>query len=241
MSAGGDALLLKEAVYAAITLCAYDMYTLVDSDSLILTRMVPEYARYRALGLPAAESPFEVRTTESLNSSAHTVQVALSNQVSFGAIHYTLDGTAPTAVSPAYTMPLTLPLPSKIRAAAFAGDHTITSPIDRKLDELSVRRRDSREMPCDNPLLQMEDDAPIQGERAVFLVNHMNPCWIYKDADLQSITSIQAGVGQIAFNLKVGNAKVTLHPPATPSGELNVYLDKCAGKPIVALSLQPAL
>ena len=29
-------------------------------------------------------------------------------------------------------------------------------------------------------LLSLEDDAPLQGERAVFLVDIMNPCWIYQ-------------------------------------------------------------
>ncbi len=69
----------------------------------------------------------------------------------------------------------------------------------------------------------------------------MNPCWIYKGADLQSITRIEAGVGQIPFNLKIGNSKPVLHPPATPAGELQVYLNKCTGKPLLTISLQPAL
>jgi hexosaminidase len=208
-----------------------------------LVRMVPQYARYRALHLPAAESAFEVRTTETLNATAHTAQVTLTNQVNFGTIRYTLNGAAPSVASAVYTSPLSLPLPSKIRAAAFAGGRPITSAITRSVDELSIRRRDSREMQLcsENPSLQMEDDAPVRGERAVFLVNHMNPCWIYKGADLQSITRIEAGVGQIPFNLKIGNSKPVLHPPATPSGELQVYLNKCTGKPILTLSLQPAL
>ncbi len=35
-------------------------------------------------------------------------------------------------------------------------------------------------------LLSLEDDAPVQGERAVFLVDVMNPCWIYRGADLSA-------------------------------------------------------
>jgi hexosaminidase len=208
-------------------------------------RLVRQFDRYRALGITAAESAFEVRTTENLNSQSHTVQVALSNQIDSSAIRYTLNGTEPTGKSPAYTAPLTLHLPTELRAAAFADGRTITTPIDRKLDELSVRRRDSRELQlCASTSsdIQMEDDAPINGPRAVFLVNYANPCWIYKAADLDSIVAIQASVGQIPWNLMVGKTvKITLRPPTVPGGELQVFLNRCAGKPIVSLPLQPAL
>jgi len=211
-----------------------------------LARMVPEFDRYRALGLTAADSAFEVRTTETLDSSAHKVKVALANQVNFGAIHYTLNGTAPTVKSPLYVDPLTLSLPTDLRAGAFADDgHTITPSMDRKLNELSVRRRDSRELTlCSSNTsdIQMEDDAPINGPRAVFLVNYMNPCWIYKAADLNSITSIQVAVGQIPNNLMIGKTvKIVMHPTTMPGGELEVFLNRCTGKPILRMPLEPAL
>lgn len=210
-----------------------------------LARMVPQFYRYRALGLSAAESAFEVRTTETLDSAAHKVRVELSNQVGYGVIRYTLNGMAPTDQSPAYVDPLTLSLPSEIHAAAFADGSAITTPIDRKLNELSVRRRDSRELQLCSPNsadVQMEDDAPIKGPRAIFLLNYMNPCWIYKAADLNSITRIEAGVGQIPMNLIVGKtAKVILLPPTVPGGELEVFLNRCTGKPILRMPLEPAL
>jgi hexosaminidase len=47
------------------------------------------------------------------------------------------------------------------------------------------RRRLSHDLEqCgDGYLLSLEDDAPIEGERAVFLVNISNPCWIWRGAD----------------------------------------------------------
>ena len=58
-------------------------------------------------------------------------------------------------------------------------------------------RRTSHELAScsEKILLSLEDDAPLQGERAVFLVDIMNPCWIYRDADLSEV-SAHRGVGR---------------------------------------------
>jgi hexosaminidase len=90
--------------------------------------------------------------------------------------------------------------------------------------------------------LSLEDDAPLQGERAVFLVDIANPCWIYPQADLSRATSLRASVGQAPFNFQIGEdvKKIPLRAPATAAGELEVRLDHCEGEKIAALSLAPA-
>jgi hexosaminidase len=50
--------------------------------------------------------------------------------------------------------------------------------------------------------LAIEDDAPLEGERESYLFDIMNPCWIWRDADLTSLNTISAAVGQLPFNLK---------------------------------------
>ena len=92
-------------------------------------------------------------------------------------------------------------------------------------------------------LLSLEDDAPIQGERAVFLVNITDPCWIWRGADLSQVKAIGATVGQIPFNFQIGKdaAKIPLHKPATKYGELEIRLDDCAGKVVASTSLEPAV
>ncbi len=92
-------------------------------------------------------------------------------------------------------------------------------------------------------LLSLEDDAPIQGERAVFLVNITNPCWIWKAADLTNVHSLRAVVGQIPFNFQIGKdaAKIPLPKPATASGELEIRLDKCDGPALDTISLETAV
>jgi hexosaminidase len=107
------------------------------------------------------------------------------------------------------------------------------------------RRRLSHDLEqCgDGYLLSLEDDAPIDSERAVFLVNISNPCWIWRGADLDGIHSLRAIVGQIPFNFQIGAdaQKIPLHKPATPDGEFEVRLDHCDGPPLAKASLTPAL
>jgi hexosaminidase len=91
-------------------------------------------------------------------------------------------------------------------------------------------------------LLSLEDDAPIEGERGVFLVNISNPCWIWRGADLDKYGSMRVTVGQIPFNFQIGKdaQKIPLHKPRTPHGELEVRLDGCEGEPLESVSLEPA-
>jgi hexosaminidase len=92
-------------------------------------------------------------------------------------------------------------------------------------------------------LLSLEDDAPIEGARATFLVNITDPCWIWRGADLTKVKSIRVVVGQIPFNFQIGKdaANIPLHKPATPEGELEIRLDDCKNAPIATASLKPAV
>jgi hexosaminidase len=92
-------------------------------------------------------------------------------------------------------------------------------------------------------MLSLEDDAPVTGDRAVFLIDIMNPCWVYEQADLSRVTAIAAAVGQLPFNFQLGAeiSSIKLNQPATAYGELEVRLDRCDGERIAVLSLQPAL
>jgi hexosaminidase len=111
--------------------------------------------------------------------------------------------------------------------------------------EPGARRRVSHDLAqCgDGYLLSLEDDAPIDGERAVFLVNITNPCWVWKGADLTNVKSLRAVVGQIPFNFQIGKdaAGIPLPKPRTPSGELEIRLDKCDGPVFDTISLETAV
>jgi hexosaminidase len=92
-------------------------------------------------------------------------------------------------------------------------------------------------------LLSLEDDAPIDSERAVFLVNISDPCWIWRGADLTKIKSIRATVGQIPFNFQIGEdaAKIPLSKPSTKEGELVIRVDGCTGPVLATAPLKPAV
>jgi hexosaminidase len=97
---------------------------------------------------------------------------------------------------------------------------------------------------CENKLvLNLEDDAPLEGPRAVFLVDIMDPCWLMPAADLSRALTLTAAVGQVPFNFQIGHdiEKIHLDAPRTPAGELEVRLDGCDGAPALVLPLAPAV
>jgi len=91
-------------------------------------------------------------------------------------------------------------------------------------------------------VLSLEDDAPLQGERAVFLVNITNPCWIWRDADLTGIRSLRATVGQIPFNFQIGAdaEKIPLQKPEYAAGDFVVSIDGCDKPAVATVSLETA-
>jgi hexosaminidase len=90
--------------------------------------------------------------------------------------------------------------------------------------------------------LSLEDDAPIAGPRAAFLVDVQNPCWIIPDVALDRVESIAVRVGQVPFNFQIGEAvnKIRFPKPETAEGELEVRVDGCQGELMARLPLAPA-
>lgn len=90
--------------------------------------------------------------------------------------------------------------------------------------------------------LSLIDDAPIEGGRTAFLMDIMNPCWIYQQADLSRGVLFQAAVGQVPFNFQIGadRDKIKLGTPRTPEGELEVRIDSCEGEPALVIPLATA-
>jgi len=109
----------------------------------------------------------------------------------------------------------------------------------------NLARREDRELElCSNAIvLAIEDDAPLEGERESFLFDIMNPCWIWRDADLASVKTISAAVGQLPFNFEIGDEldNVIVEPPVSAHGELIVNLGRCDGPVIATFPLEPAI
>lgn len=209
-----------------------------------LARLVPQMERYRALGIAASPTPYKVEAAlEAAGRDRATV--TLANQTGYGTVRYTLDGSPPSAASPPYAAPLTLALPQHLTAQTFDAAGAVGAPSAVAVDAMSVRHRFSQQLElCSRAVaLSLEDDAPPDGPRAVFLADIMNPCWLYRNADLDGIARIEAGVGQVPFNFEIGadRDKIALRKPSTPYGELEVRLDGCHGAPVAVLPLEKAL
>lgn len=102
------------------------------------------------------------------------------------------------------------------------------------------RRYDHQVKLCGGGLvLSLIDDAPLQGERPSLMMDIMNPCWIYQQADLTHGAAVRLAVGQVPFNFQIGAAKdsIKLATPRTPEGELEIFVGACEGEPALVIPL----
>ena len=204
-------------------------------------RLAAQLDRLKPIGLEASTSAFA--PLPSLKTENGKTLLTLSSQIGAD-IRYTTDGSVPNAGSALYAGPITLDLPTRIRAAAFEGSEALPGNLDRTYDARNVLRRGSMALKlCSTKLpLNIEDDAPADGPRATFYTDIMNPCWIYEAAPLDDISEIAVDVGQFPFNYQLGKdlQAIRFHRPATPGGEVEVRIDGCEGELIAALPLAPA-
>jgi hexosaminidase len=209
-----------------------------------MVRLVPQFRRYRALGVRNADLLFRVNVAGTLDRAKERASVTLSSESGLGEIHYTTNGSEPTPASPRYISPLDLPLSTRIAAAAFRDGQPLADAQRRVLDPSFFQRRNSHQLQlCSERLvLSLEDDGPVDRDRAVFLTDIMNPCWIDPAVDLTRGATLVAAVGQLPFNYQIGEdvKKIELRPPATPDGELEVFAGGCNGPRIASLPLAPA-
>ena len=206
-------------------------------------RTAAQLDRLARIGLTASPAAFVPTAEARFDPASRSVSVSLTNQLG-SEIRYTLDGSAPNAASPLFAATLSLALPARLRARAFRFQEPLPGEIDRDFDLAGLRRRSSAELTtCTTKLpLALEDDAPAQGRRAVFLTDAMNPCWLYKQAEMDGVTGIAIGVGRIPFNFQIGaeRDRITFAPPRTAAGEMEIRTDGCGGEPIAILPLEPA-
>ena len=212
-----------------------------------LERLVPMFARYRALGVNYADSVFAVAAKVSRDSGG--ISVALSNQAKFatavrGDIRYTLDGREPTPQSPKYSAPVTVPEGSEIRAAAFMGLAQASRTWARQLDAHAGRRFDSHELElCSDAIGLLLQPATAEPDATQTLaLDIMNPCWIERGVDLSAGPRIVAAVAPLPFNFEIGAdaAKIRIGDARSADGELEIHADGCDTPAIATMPLAPA-
>ena len=208
-----------------------------------LARMGPQLARYRALGVNAADSVFAVRIDAVPEGDG--ASVTLSSQADFGTLRYTTDGSAPGSASPAYSQALHLALPASISARRFDSETPLGAARSATIDRNSLYTRNSDTLePCAKGLaLRLEDDAPRDGNRTVFNTDVFNPCWSWRGNLPQGKVALHARIGQLPFNFQLWrDTKLIVERKASlPGGELQVHAGDCTGALLAKLPLSPAI
>ena len=202
-----------------------------------LSRLPAQLPRYRAFGIDYAKTPFEVLASAGDDRAAGTVRVALENPLGY-AIRYTTDGSDPDADSPLYEAPVDGTLPIEIRAAAFAGTTPLGPASRHAFDAASLLvRTDEQLATCPDTgrlLLRLEDDGPIDGERAIFNVTIFYPCWLWADANLDGIGGLQVRLGRLPYYFQLAHDEPARRfmPAETAHGELLVQAGGCNGETV---------
>lgn len=210
-----------------------------------LQRLPAQLERYRAHGIGYAQTPFQVIVSAPIRDGSNAAQVSLNNPLGYE-VRYTRDGSAPTATSQRYDAPLSLPLPTTLRAAAFFDGKPLANDTTRLIDRSALLTRQDDELDtCPDAgrlLLRLEDDSPADGARAFYNVTIFNPCWRWAAAPLDAASRVRVRAGRLPYYFQLAGDEKNRKFEATSSahGELLLRLN-CAGEPIarVALPAEP--
>jgi hexosaminidase len=210
-----------------------------------LQRLTAELARYRALGIGYADSAFAPAFDVTAGREG-MVRAALANQVSFGEIRYTADGSAPTSASTQYVRPLEFPAQGKVtlRAATFArGGADLVAPRTQVLDAATLLSRDGSELAsCSNqPGMRVDGNQPARGPRPVYKVDAGNMCWLWRHAPLAGVERVTVTVGRVAWRFGDEAKGAVVRPKASAAGELEIHIASCTGPLLATLPLASAV
>ncbi|WP_449467738.1 family 20 glycosylhydrolase [Stenotrophomonas humi] len=211
------------------------------SFSNFLQRLPRQLQRYQAMGIRYAQTPFQVDMIDTGDHVAGTADVTLVNPLGYP-VHYTLDGSDVTANAPLYRQPLQLKVPGEVRAAAFFDGKPLAATRAYTFTAESLLMRDDTQLGlCPDGgklLLRLEDDGPVEGERAIFNVNIFNPCWLWSDVNLAGISKVKVRAGRIPYNFQLAHDEPArkFAPAHGKYGELEI-LANCEGKPLASVPL----
>jgi hexosaminidase len=209
-----------------------------------LQRLVPELARYRALGIGYADTAFAPAFDVAAGPQG-TLHVALSNQVSFGRIHYTTDGSEPTSTSALYVRPLEFSADNKatLRAATYASDgFELAAPRSQVLGASALLSRDSSQLATcsDQPGTRVGGSRPSHGPMPVYTIDIGNMCWLWQHAPLGQSNRVTLKVERVTWRFGDEASGAVVRPKTTASGEFELHADSCKGPLLAALPLAPA-
>ncbi|WP_424680974.1 beta-N-acetylhexosaminidase [Frateuria sp. YIM B11624] len=210
-----------------------------------LARLPAQMARYRAQHVNVADSAFAVDIGADRNVALATgkATVTLANQADFGAIHYTLDGSAPTPASPRYGAPFNVTLPATVRAASFADDGSaLAAPRERVLDRASLLSLPGTALancPGSDFRLLLQPTPDATSTQPVYAVNLFDTCQRFPPTLMDGVGAIHVDAVRLPRNFALAHEQklVVSRPHATPFGELVVHADRCDGPVLASLPL----
>ena len=170
-------------------------------------------------------------------------RIELSNQVGFGTIRYTTDGSDPTNQSMPYARPLTLPGKTNLRAATFTTDgFELAAPRAQVLDETGLLSRDGSALAtCSKqPASRLDGGMPAQGARPVYSVDIGNACWLWPEAPLGGTRHVALTIERITWRFGDEAKDAVVRPKASAFGEFEIHADACTGPLLARLPLAHA-
>lgn len=208
-----------------------------------LQRMPTELARYRALGIDYADTAFApVFHVAAAPNGA--LRVDITNQVGFGTIRYTTDGSEPSNRSSAYTQPLVLPGNTTLRAAAFASSgFELAAARTQPLDDSTLLSRDGGALAtCSRQAgSRLEGTKPAHGDRPVYTVDIGNMCWLWPQAPLRDIKHVVLTVERITWRFGDEAKDAVVRQKVNTAGTFEIHADSCKGTLLASLPLDSAV
>jgi hexosaminidase len=210
-----------------------------------LARLPAQFERYRAQHVNVADSAFAVDIIADRNLALATgkATVTLADQVGVAAIHYTLDGSPPTAVSPRYDAPFNVTLPVSVRAASFAADGSLLAASrERVLDRaalLSLPGNTLPNCPGSDFRLRLQPMPDARSTQPVYAVNVFDSCQQVPALWMNGVVAIHVDAVRLPRNFALAHEQklVVSRPHATPFGELVVRADQCDGRVLTSMPL----
>ncbi|MDE2247250.1 MAG: family 20 glycosylhydrolase [Xanthomonadaceae bacterium] len=208
-------------------------------------RLPAQFARYRAQHIGYADSAFApvIALDRDAALASGSAWLTLSDQAGFGALHYTLDGSAPGPRSPLYQGPLTVTLPVTVRAVNLAADGSVlAAPRRWVLDRpglLSLSGNALPNCPGSNFRLRVQPMPDSTSLAPVYSVNLFNTCQLYPVTPMDGVRAIHVDAVRLQRNYALAHEQklVQSRPRRTPFGELVVHQDRCDGVVLASMAL----
>lgn len=210
-----------------------------------VARLPAQLARYTNQQIDYADSAFapSIRVDANAALKNRRAEVTISDQAGYGAIHYTVDGSAPSINSPRYQQPFSVNLPVTIKAKTFADDGSVLAKErSRVLDHDSLLTRLGVKLPnCPGSdfRLHVQPMPDATSMAPVYAVNLFDSCEQFLAAPLDGVNAVHAEVVRLERNYSLAHDQklVVSRPQSTPYGELVVHLDRCKGPVLASMPL----